>query len=179
MAQPAGFHVEADAEFAKFDTNDYRTRWNPAAHTLPQCGCPESTSAASDMYSVAMLFLAELMAVLDTYHIKFDAACWSYCFTRLDNFRQTLFVSIGLQYLSAAKVLTLFKQHYLQQVRPTSEVARDRLHNSVIRMGDGPMALRTYETAFREQLRFCPDMSQADVIRFFRKGLTPELQVAT
>ena len=177
-AQPNAVAVEVDPDLAKFAAAPYTKKWDPARHKLPQFKLPSLADAASSVLAVATLFFAELLAALEGFHIEFAPQCWSYCFEHVRSFKQVLFVSIRPKNLNPAKVLTLFKQHYLTQVRSPADAARDKLHEGRIRMGRGPGALRKYETAFREQLRFCPNMPPEDVIRFFKKGLTTDLQIA-
>lgn len=124
-----------------------------------------------------MLFLMMLVQVLRKFRIKFDAPVWVHCFSRCRDFCNIIFQAADGA-LQPSQVLALFKHTYARLVRPRADVARAKLYDRKIKMGSGPDALRKYEVAFRATVRHIPDMSQADVLENFRRGLTPDLATA-
>ena len=113
--------IGVDADLAKYSANPFRVKWNSATHKLPQFRPPSAQDVAVTITTVATMFFAELLAALDAFNINFEAVCWSHCFEYVPDFKQMLFVGIGRQFLSAARVLTLFRQHYLSQVRSSAD----------------------------------------------------------
>lgn len=65
-----------------------------------------------------------------------------------------------------------------QQVRSTAVEARERLFAGKVVMGSGPDALQAYELAFKQTMALIPDMSEADQLVLFKRGLSKELYAA-
>jgi hypothetical protein len=70
-------------------------------------------------------------------------------------------------------LLLLAVQRFADEVRPLSDIARDKLYTRAYRMTG---SIGTYISSFRSIMARIPDMSEHDRIRWFQEGLTAQLQ---
>lgn len=157
------------------DNTIYNKTYKPAVMgDLPMCP-PKGSSEITAQ--VAKVWLIDVTNFLQTHKIVLTSTLFGQM-VHHTGFKSHLYDTMSTT-PRPSEMLGAFRTRFLSQVRPASEVIRDRIHLGRIKMGTGRDAFEKYEAEFKAAIRTCTDMAESDIIRFFRKGLAPHFHTAT